>query len=517
MNAIQNNSFSVVIIGGGLGGLAAGAKLAREGKQVLLIERNPTIGGCARVVPGRHFSYEFSLHELFGMEKGALFRDIFEEFGLSERVELVRLPNFYRAVLAGADITIPFGKDEATASLRQAFPSEERGIGRFFKLLEAINRESNQWGRRDCNSKIRFPLFPIIYPHLTRYANMTVGKYLDATFSGDQIKCALAALLPWYHDDPYATSLLCLAYGHSSCFLGGGFYPKGGSQKLSDELGRIITVHGGTILVNHSVQEIVVRNGRACGVVYHQNNASSEVASVHAEKVIANAAFPHVANDLLREPAKQKILSRIGRSIPGISFLCVALKFRRPMSELGNRAYSTVVIHPKYSTVPLFAEGVKTSDYAVKTFAFTDYSIIDNGVAGGGQHLGVLIVVDTLSQWEGLSNDACDAKKEMVATVLIQRLNELLPGAKNEVEAYEVATPRTYYEQTKNPGGTPYGFAMIPKQVGVRMMANESPIKGLYFASAWVRPGAGYAGTICGGYNCARLVLKGFGKMKEWN
>lgn len=508
MQSIQNKGVSVVIIGGGLGGLAAGAKLAREGKQVLLIDRNPAIGGCARVVPGKHFSYELSLHEMFGMEKGALFRDIFAEFGLSERVELVHLPNFYRAVSAGGDVTIPFGKDEAAAVLRQAFPSEERGIGRFFKLLEAINRESNQWVRRDCNSKMRIPLFPIIYPHLTRYANLTVGKYLDATFSGNQIKYTLAALLPWYHDDPYATSLLYFAYGHSSCFLGGGYYPKGGSQKLSDELGRIITDHGGTILVNHSVQEITVRNGRACGVVYHPNNKSSEAVSVHAEKVIANAAFPHVANDLLRVPVNQKILSRIGGRIPGISFLSVALKFRRPMSELGNRAYSTVVVHPKYSAVPLSAEGIRTSDYSVKSFAFTDYSIIDNGVAGGGQHLGVLIVVDTLSQWEGLSQDAYEAKKEKVAAVLIQRLNELLPGAKNEIEAYEVVTPRTYYEQTNNPGGTPYGFAMIPAQVGVRMMTNKSPIKGLYLASAWVRPGAGFAGTISGGYNCAQQVLK---------
>jgi phytoene dehydrogenase-like protein len=443
------------------------------------------------------------------MEQGALFRDIFEEFGLSDRIELVRLPNFYRAVGAGSDVTVPFGTEEAAAVLRQTFPSEERGIERFFALLKAINRESNRWVRRDCNSKMRLPLFPIIYPHLTRYANLTVGKYLDATFSSNQIKYTLAALLPWYHDDPYATSMLYYAFGHSSCFLGGGYYPKGGSQKISDELGRIITDHGGTILANHSVQEIAVRNGRACGVVYHENNLSSETKTVHAEHIIANAAFPHVANDLLGAPANRKLLSRIGKCIPGISFLTVALKLRKPLSDLGNRAYSTVVMHPKFSTDPMSAEGLKTSDYAVKCFAFTDYSIIDNGLAVGGQYPCVLIVVDTLSQWEGLSQDACEAKKEMVATVLIQRLNELLPGAKDEIEAYEVATPRTYYEQTNNPGGTPYGFAMIPGQVGVRMMANVSPIKGLYFASAWVRPGAGFAGTICGGYNCARQVLNG--------
>lgn len=518
MQSIESRGFFAVIIGGGLGGLTAGATLAREGKKVLLIERNPTVGGCARVIAGKQFSYELSLHELFGMEKGSLLRDIYDEFGLFEKVELVRLPNFYRAVLAGADVTIPFGPDEAAAVLRHAFPREERGIGRFFKLLAAINREGNHWVRRGCNSKMLLPLYPILYPYSTRYANENLGKYLDATFAGNQIKYVLAALLPWYHNDPYETSLLAFATGHSSCFLGGGHYPRGGSQRLSDELGKIILDRGGTILTSHSVQEIIISGNRACGVVYHPNGeGTSGARTVHADVVIANAAIPHVANDLLPVPVNQKLLTRIGRRITAISLLSVALKFRRPLSELGNRAYSTVVGHPSHTRFPQFVEATQTNDYVMKGFAITDYSIIDNGVAGGGQHLGVITLPESPSQWEGLSADACEAKKQMVATTLIQRVNELLPGASQNVEAYEVVTPRTYFEQTNNPGGTPYGFAMTPRQWSTRMMTYDSPIRGLYFASAWVRPGAGFEGTMYAGYNCARMALKGRSKSKKQN
>jgi phytoene dehydrogenase-like protein len=509
MQSTENRDFFAVIIGGGLGGLTAGAKLAREGKKVLLIERNPTVGGCARVIQGKQFSYELSLHELFGMEKGSLLRDIYDEFGLFERVELLRLPNFYRAVLAGADVTIPFGPDQAAGVLRHAFPREERGIGRLFKLLAAINREGNHWVRRGCNSKMLLPFYPILYPYSTRYSNENLGKYLDATFCGDQIKYVLAALLPWYHDDPYETSLLAFATGHSSCFLGGGHYPRGGSQRLSDELGRIIVDRGGAILTSHSVQEILVSGDRACGVRYHSNvEGTSEARTVYADVVIANAAVPHVANDLLSVPVNRKLLTQVRGRTTAISLLSVALKFRRPLSELGNRAYSTVVGHPSHTTFPQFVEATRTSDYAMKGFAITDYSLIDNGVAGGGQHLGVITLPDSPSQWESLSADACDAKKQMVATTLIQRIDELLPGARQNVEAYEVVTPRTYFEQTNNPGGTPYGFAMTPRQWSTRMMTYDSPIRGLYFASAWVRPGAGFEGTMYAGYNCARKALK---------
>jgi phytoene dehydrogenase-like protein len=394
--------------------------------------------------------------------------------------------------------------------------SEERGIGLFFKMLAAINREGNHWVKGGCDSKMLLPLYPILYPYSTRYSNENLGKYLDANFSGDQIKYVQAALLPWYHGDPYETSLLAFATGHSSCFLGGGHYPRGGSQRLSDELGKIIVDRGGAILTSHSVQEIIINRDRACGVVYHPNGeGTSGARTVHADVVIANAAIPHVANDLLPAPATQKLLTRIGRRITAISLLSVALKFSRPLSELGNRAYSTVVGHPRHTRFPQFVEATRTNDYAMKGFAITDYSLIDNGVAGGRQHLGVITIPDSPSQWEGLSGDACEAKKQMVATTLIKRVDEILPGASQNVEANEVVTPRAYFEQTNNPGGTPYGFAMTPRQLSTRMMTYDSPIRGLYFASAWVRPGAGFEGTMYAGYNCARQVLKGRSESKK--
>jgi phytoene dehydrogenase-like protein len=39
--------YDAIIIGSGLAGLAAGAKLSKEGKRVLLIEQHNIVGGCA--------------------------------------------------------------------------------------------------------------------------------------------------------------------------------------------------------------------------------------------------------------------------------------------------------------------------------------------------------------------------------------------------------------------------------------------------------------------------------------
>ena len=64
------NNFDVIIIGGGLGGLTAGAKLAKEGKKVCLIEQHSIPGGCATTFKRKDFIMEVGLHEMDGLGVG---------------------------------------------------------------------------------------------------------------------------------------------------------------------------------------------------------------------------------------------------------------------------------------------------------------------------------------------------------------------------------------------------------------------------------------------------------------
>ena len=72
--------FDIVVIGGGLGGLTAGAKLAKEGRKVLLLEQHDRPGGCATTFKRKGFTIEVGLHEMDGMDgrdmKTRIFRDL---------------------------------------------------------------------------------------------------------------------------------------------------------------------------------------------------------------------------------------------------------------------------------------------------------------------------------------------------------------------------------------------------------------------------------------------------------
>ncbi len=53
----------------------------------------------------------------------------------------------------------------------------------------------------------------------------------------------------------------------SADFFDGGFYPIGGSKMIAKAVARVVESRGGKCLVNHEVQEILIREGRAVGVM----------------------------------------------------------------------------------------------------------------------------------------------------------------------------------------------------------------------------------------------------------
>ncbi len=82
-------TYDFIIIGGGLGGLTAGAKLAKEGKKVLLLEQHDRPGGCATTFKRKEFTMEVGLHEMEGLYPRDKKMKMFEDLGLLERVKFL--------------------------------------------------------------------------------------------------------------------------------------------------------------------------------------------------------------------------------------------------------------------------------------------------------------------------------------------------------------------------------------------------------------------------------------------
>ena len=246
--------YDIIVIGGGLGGLTAGAKLAREGKKVLLIEQHSQPGGCATTFRRGDFTLEVGLHEMDGPSPRDMKTRIFRELEVTDNVEFVRVPEFYRFISNNVDITIPHDPEEAAGTLKKAFPSESEGIDAYFERILNPKRKPAEG---------------------ETVQDTSLGEFLDSVTGNDDLKLVLLGNLGYFHDDPYSISLTYYSVAQGSYYNGGASFIKGGSQKLSDHLADFIRRNGGEVLLSHLVTGLVEESGRLTGVTYKKKAVSS--------------------------------------------------------------------------------------------------------------------------------------------------------------------------------------------------------------------------------------------------
>jgi len=475
-------NYDVIIIGAGLGGLTAGAKLAREGLKVLVIEQHNQPGGCATTFRRGAFTLEVGLHEMDGPGSRDIKNRIFSELEVNGNVGFLTVPEFYRFIRGDLEVTMPHDPQLAAARLSEMFPDEKEGIDRYFEQL--LNPKKKAAGESS--------------------PDISVGAFLDSIIRNEDLKLILLGNLGYFHDDPYSLSLAYFTVAEGSYFSNGASYIKGGSQKLSDHLAGYIRSHGGEILLNQLVTGVTVKDGRATGVTFRKrNDPSQDPVVATADEIVANNSIPALA-DMLPPDLGAQLKDEFSGLNTGASLLTLYLGFDKPLKELGHNYYSTSVFDSSVRSQADIAANNR-DDFTRRSFAFVDYGQLDSGLTRAGKGVGAVCCIDYLEDWEDLWEDEYEQKKEYVAQTIIGRLDGLIPGIKDVISYYEIGTPLTVKKYTMNPGGAVYGFAQNPG----RKVLNAFPaVENLHFASAWGKTGGGFSGAIAGGYLCAFNVLR---------
>jgi all-trans-retinol 13,14-reductase len=472
--------YDIIIIGAGLGGLTAGAKLAKEGRKVLVIEQHDRPGGCATTFRRKDFTLEVGLHEMDGPAPKDMKTRIFNDLDVFRNVEFLKVPEFYRFINDNYDITIPHEPEIAAGRLSELFPDETSGIKAYFDQI--------------LTPKKRTPGVETI--------DISIGEFLDSIIHNDDLKLILLGNLGYFHDDPYTLSLAYYSLAQGSYYSGGASYIKGGSQRLSDHLSEYIKDHNGEVLLNHLVTGILSEGNMVTGVKYRKKNDTAEL-TAFANEIIANNAALNVAAQLAGEKGEE-LKNEIKEQKTGASLLTVYFGFSKPLRELGNRHYSTFVYDGSVKTQADIARN-NHDDFQRRSFTFVDYSQVDSALAPDGKSVGALCCVDYLGDWEGIDRKEYNSGKKAVADAFIARLEKIIPGIKDIIEYCEVGTPATVKRYTLNPGGAIYGFAQSPSR---KVFESFKPLENLHFASAWGKTGGGFSGAIFGGYMCAFSILR---------
>jgi len=473
--------YDIIIVGGGLGGLTAGAKLAKAGKSVLLIEQHDRVGGCATTFMRKGFTLEVGLHEMDGLHPGDMKSKIFRDLGILEKVDFIKVPEFYHFTNGQHSVTISHDPADVKERLSALFPEDRPGIEAYFDLILNI-RQLIRNNELDPDS--------------------TIGTFLDDKIRNEELKLMLLGNLGYFHDDPYTLALSYYAMAQNAYYTGGGSFIRGGSQQLSDALADVIRNNGGEVLVDHLVTRILIEDERAIGVHFESNHTRIQQ-TAHASDIVANASIPQVVEYLL--PMNYGSYSTTySRLRAGASLLTVYFGFRKPLATLGHHHYSTFVFDPEVDHQRKILTNNRGS-YEKRSFTFVDYSQIDAGLAPAGKAVGAICCMDYTRDWDGLNRDEYRLKKNEVEKIFRKRLNDLIPGIEHLIEYCEVGTAKTIKRYTLNPEGAVYGFAQSPERLRTNI---PSPVENLHFASAWSPTGGGFSGAIFSGYLAAMDVIR---------
>ncbi len=506
-------TYDSIVIGAGLAGLVAGAKLAREGKKVLVLDQHTIPGGYSTSFTVKNYTIDVGLQSMDGLYERDPKIPIFEDLDVFYNVEFVHIKTgYYRFTNSREDFSLPDKREDAIDVLIRQFPKEEKAIRDFFETIETITTHTHKIPRTKALQAMIGPLVPILYSSIPKWGRRNAGEMLDMFFDNEDLKLVLAGTLLYYSDDPYKLSAIIFALALSSHFKGGNHYIKGGSMKLSGHLANFIRENNGTILLGQKVTKIIVDKGKAVGVEYvSKKDLTATPISVYGSFIIANASAPQVAFKLLSEEDGKKLRDKIKGMTIGHSTTNVYLGFNKSLQELGHSDFATVVNDPSVFTLKdVFSNHY--GDYTKRNYMFIDYGQIDSGMAPFGKSTGIISFIDNIESWEDIDDEQYEQKKRDIVEIFVNRLNELIPGAKDFIEYKGIANPRTKMRYTLNPAGTSIGFAQTLSQAGMKRMKSKSPIENLHFASAWTFPGGGFSSTIWAGWQAAAEILN---KMKD--
>lgn len=509
-------AFDVIVIGGGLGGLTAGAMAATAGQRVLLVEKNAHVGGAATTYARAGRRFEASLHETTDPHAGADPKGrIFDALDLNDKVSFVPIPAFQqvRAPHLGLHLTLPTGLAALEKALSARFPDDARAIARFLRQVRrsqdaiALFMERHDgawwWGHA---SDVPLDLWALV---------RDIGSSLSDVFTryfgvNEALKIALAPNLPYYTDDPDTFWWMAYAVAQGGFLTHGRVYIRGGSGALSQALAETITEHGGEIRCGCAVTEILLDDADAVRGVRLADGSTPA-----APLVFGNAA-PHALARMLPMEVGGPFRDSFADRPLSISLFEASFALDRPGRELGLDAYSTVLIPDWMELLDDYraAGRMMGSDPAgrMPPMIVVDYSQIDSGLGRPDAPPPITVTgIDRLENWESLSPEAYAARKAAWLGAITARLETEWPGFAKAVQVSDLATARTMHQTLGTPGGALYGFAPRPphlSQPGPKhQVSAKTMVPGLWLAGAYAGFG-GFTGAMGSGAMAAMQALR---------
>ncbi len=499
--------YDVIVIGGGLGGLSAAAHLAVNHLHVLVLEQHDKVGGCATRFERGEFTFDASLHEMAGGGPGKKDRGLFQLLkitGVDKKIEFIELPEFYRSIFPGVDITLPSNWEGFKNVLKSRWPQESKGIDQFHiactRTFDDLMELKDLFRYAPVKAFLVKSLIPLRQPAFFRYKNKTFQDVLDECFQDEDLKAVVSQLWVYYGAPvPFQSTLIGLA-ATESYLTDGVWHIKGTSQALSNAYAERIQELGSEVKTNSLVTKVIMENRKAVGVQIADGTTYS------CRYIVANTdPFQLTYNLVGREFYPESYLEKLDSLQPANSLFGVYLGLNIDLAQLGY-TNTEIFYNPTRDTVALH-DNMMNGNFKNGAVAITIYTNFGDPVyAPKGKSVVTLTAYSDYNYWPEDKTEYYALKDQKVEE-LIHLAANVIPELANpeNIEVKEGFTPRTLKRFTLNKDGVVYGFYLSPEQW--QKIPNDTPIPNIYIASNWSQAWHGMGSAQINGWRAARLIL----------
>lgn len=506
---LPENQYDAVIIGSGLGGLSCAAAFARQGFKALVLEQHDKPGGYATsFIRSGGFEFDVSLHSTTVGERNGI-HNLIPGFPEISDVEFIPHPTLYRAIYPQHDIRVPNRDLPAyIALLTKDFPAEKDAIQGLFDDMKALNEEIGKFFA--AGDKIDYSRFPFEFPRLYEYSASTWGKIIDARIHDEKLKGIISSLWGYFGLPPSKLASIYYAMPLYSYLTGGGYYPKGRSQTISNAMVTFIEARGGKVMLNTRVEKILTKDKAACGV------QTADKREYLGKVVVSNANAWDTFHSMI-EPGDElkEYLAKMDTFSVSLSSFQVFLGLKRDLVREVGIHDSEIFYISTYDHEAAYKAAL-TADLRYPGFGATLYDNVVPGYSPKGKNTVNLLTLQGYDHWKPYEADyrkgnkaAYNKEKQRMADILIAEAEKvLLPGLSKAIEVKEIGTPLTNVRYTGNYRGAIYGWDETLDNSNPRRLPHVTPIKNLYLSGAWTSPGHGYGAVIPSGLECFGEIMK---------
>ncbi len=503
----------VVVIGSGLSGLTAAAKLAQEGADVTIFEQFERVGGVTAPVEKEGFKWDLGqlLVEGFGPDEPT--GEVLANLGLTSQVPIEKDDRGY--IFPDFAIIKPEtyqGLKWRMDFLKEIFPEDAVGLDEYwrgymhFTRLMTLGRaiEKTKGLRRLLlNLKLYWTLLPFL-PKLKWSSQQLMDQY----FKSKKLQCVFISILADFFTKPsqfmglgvfalnyetfYESRIpKTLAKDTDQLYL---YNVLGGISALVDALVEKIERYGGKIYTSNAVTRIEVEENRVAGVVDQHDQVTV------ADVVVASGG------------AKETFFKLVGEQILPAGFLQavneIPLMDSVFMVHLGVDFDPTPYVHGVctyfYGTYDIEG-GVEEAKEGVyhegeKGLVVHIPSLHSPSLAPAGHHAMTIYTICPDRLREGSWED----RKEEFADKLIQYAEAHIPGLSEHIQQRVVLTPQDFRRRTHLDHHAFGGIAPIMGKSGI---PHKTPIQGLWFVGAQSQSGGGINNVIPAAFRTAQTIL----------